>query len=160
MSDVTKITVNGREYDSVDQMPPDVREEYSQAMALLGNAGAGALNMPGGVKKGVVSQSIISEKITYNGREYTSRDELPPEVRALLDKLPEPSLGASETEVKIETVKTFPSASTGPFIINSLQNREDAPERNPQIAWLLVSILTVVVMVLLFLLYLCGARRH
>jgi len=158
MSDVTKITVNGCEYDSVDQMPPEVRDEYEQAMALLGSSGAAAFKTLGAANKGVVSQSIVSEKITYNGRDYSIRDELPPEVRALLEKLPKPSPGQDKTEVKIETTRTsFPS---GRFILGSTHRAEDAPERDPKIAWLLVSILTVVVMVLLFLLYLAGLKHH
>jgi hypothetical protein len=156
MSDVTKITVNGRQYDSVEQMPPEVREEYMQAMSLLGTDGA--FKTPGILKKGVVSKSIVNETITYNGREYTSRDELPPEVRALLERLPESSPGESKTEVKVETVQTFPSKQ---FVLRSIRNSgEVAPERDPKIAWLLVSILTVVVVVLLFLLYLAGTKRH
>ena len=194
MSDVTKITVNGREYDSVEQMPPDVREEYEQAMAQLQKAGA--FKFPGlgkiGTTKTVVSETITyngreyasrdelppearellekmpaapgdpgtaQETITYNGREYTSRDELPTEARALLEKFPESSTDHPTSDVKIETVQTFPAEE---FIIRSFHDREKAPapERDPKIAWLLVSILTVVVVVLLFLLYLSGARRH
>src|SRR5215469_11798826 len=160
MSDVTKITVNGRQYDSVEQMPPYVREEYLHAMAQLQKAGA--LKMPGLGKTGT-TRTIVNETITYNGREYTNRDELPPEVRELLEKMPEPSLDDQKTDVttdvKVETVRTIPSEE---FIIKSFQDREKAPapERDPKIAWMLVSILTVVVVVLLFLLYLAGAGRH
>lgn len=157
MSDVTKIMVNGREYDSVEQMPPDIREEYQQAMAALQKAGA--FKMPGLGKKGV-TRTVVQETISYNGRDYTSRDELPPEARELLEKMPAPSPEDPMTDVKIETVRNLPSEE---FIIKSFQDREKAPapERDPKIAWMLVSILTVVVLVLLFLLYLATTvRRH
>ena len=36
-----EIVVNGKKYDSVDAMPPDVRRAYEQAMARVAPAGAG-----------------------------------------------------------------------------------------------------------------------
>ena len=35
-----EIVVNGKKYDSVDAMPPDVRRTYEQAMARVGPGGA------------------------------------------------------------------------------------------------------------------------
>jgi len=102
MSKLTKITINGREYDSVEQMPPDAREKYEEAMAALEEEDA--FKMLGLGKRGVTqtTQTVVQETITYNGREYASRDELPPEVRALLEKLPAPSPNDPKTEVKIK----------------------------------------------------------
>src|SRR5437867_627311 len=36
-----EIVVNGKKYDSVDAMPPDVRHAYERAMAGLGSGGSG-----------------------------------------------------------------------------------------------------------------------
>ena len=33
-----KIVINGREYNGVDQMPPDVRQQYLQLVGTLGDA--------------------------------------------------------------------------------------------------------------------------
>ena len=35
MRELTKITVNGREYDSIEQMPPEVLRDYLQAMGAV-----------------------------------------------------------------------------------------------------------------------------
>jgi len=37
----TRITINGQEYDSPEQMPPDVRQLYEQAMARAKAGGPG-----------------------------------------------------------------------------------------------------------------------
>ncbi len=160
MSKLTKITINGREYDSVEQMPPDVREQYEQAVAALEKEDL--FKKLGLGKKGVTqtTQTVVQETITYNGRDYANRDELPAEARALLEKLPKPSPDDPTSEVKIETIETIKDIRSEPFIIKTFENREKAPERDPKIAWMLVSTLAIVVLLLLFLLYLAGARRH
>ena len=37
----TKITINGQQYDSPEQMPPDVRQAYEQAMEKVKAGGSG-----------------------------------------------------------------------------------------------------------------------
>lgn len=139
MSDVTKITVNGREYDSIKQMPPDVLREYLQAMEAIREGKASKAS----------TGTVVSESIIYNGHEYKSRDELPPEVRALLAQMPEPSADEKTTDVEIKTIKTFrPQLS----ITEKFGEERRAPEENPVIAWLLVKILFVVIVILLILL--------
>jgi hypothetical protein len=153
MSQETKITVNGREYDSVEHMPPDVREIYLQAIAAMGQAESG--DAPGMIKKDIVSR-VVQESITYNGREYKSRDELPPEVRKLLDNMPALSADNPRSEVKIVTDRTIipETRSAAPWGLS-----DDRPERDPKVAWLLVMMLSIVVLILLFLLYLSGLRH-
>ena len=34
----TRITVNGREHQRVDEMPPEVRRQYERAMSMLADA--------------------------------------------------------------------------------------------------------------------------
>ena len=139
MRELTKITVNGREYDSIEQMPPDVLQEYLQAMKATRE----------GKVSNVSTGTVVSESIIYNGQEYKSRDELPPEARALLAQMPEPSADAKTTNVEIRMIKTFrPRVS----ISEKFGEEGRAPEKDPVIAWLLVKILSVVVVILLILL--------
>jgi len=139
MSEVTKIIVNGREYDSIEQMPPDVLREYLQAMEALGE----------GKMSNASTGTIVSESITYNGHEYKSRDELPPAVRALLAQMPEPSADEKTADVEIKTVRTFrPQLS----VTEKFDEERCAPEEDPVIAWLLVKILSVVIVILFILL--------
>jgi hypothetical protein len=150
MSDVTKITVNGHEYDSVGHMPPDVREVYLKAMAALGETGT---QKSGATQKNMGFRTV-KESFTYNGREYQSRDELPPEVRAFFDKIPPLSPDNEVSDVKIITDRTIIPERRS----NTLWGlTDDHPERDPKVAWLLVTILSFAVIVLLFLLYL---SRH
>ena len=62
-----KITVNGKEYHSLDELPPDVRALYDQAMASG--------------KKDVAVKRIA---FTVNGREIASTGGMPADVRDAL----------------------------------------------------------------------------
>jgi hypothetical protein len=152
MSDMTKITVNGQHYDSIDQMPPDVREIYSKAMAALREPGT--QNLSSLISKGIVSHTV-KESITYNGREYKSRDELPPEVRKLFDNISElPPDKTSDVTVVTDRTIVPGSRSTPLWGLT-----DDRPERDPKVAWMLVMMLSAAVLVLLFLLYLASNHR-
>lgn len=137
MRELTKITVKGREYDSIEQMPADVLQDYLQAMEAMGE----------GKSSNASTGPVVSESIIYNGQEYKSRDELPPEARALLAQMPEPSANAKTTNVEIKTIKTFP-----PRVSISEKFVEERHEKDPGVAWLWVKILSVVVVILLILL--------
>ncbi len=136
MRELTKITVNGREYDSIEQMPPDVLQDYLQAMEA--------------VREGKVSNAstgpVVSESIIYNGQEYKSRDKLPLEARALLAQMPEPSAAAKTTNVEIKTIKTFPPR------VSISEKFVEERQKDPAAAWLWVKILSVVIVILLILL--------
>lgn len=78
----TRITFNGREYPSIDEMPPEIREAYQRVLAhltaahhhdLLGNA----------TSRNTVAVEHTS--ITINGKAYASPDEMPPDVRQAYD---------------------------------------------------------------------------
>ena len=60
-----KITVNGKEYQSLDDLPPDVRALYDQAIAS-------------GKKE------VTVRRIVINGQEVGGPDDLPADVRAAL----------------------------------------------------------------------------
>jgi hypothetical protein len=70
--------VNGKEYNSVEEMPPDTRSAFEKTMAL---------------KAGKDIFSIKHTKINFNGIEYKSIEEMPPDVRQLYEKV----LKAAET---------------------------------------------------------------
>jgi hypothetical protein len=60
-----KIIVNGQEYHSLDELPPDVKALYDQAMAS-------------GTEKATM------RRIVLNGRDIDGIDELPPEARQMI----------------------------------------------------------------------------
>lgn len=66
-----KFIVNGKEYASVEEMPPELREAYEKAV----RSGAGVR-----IEKPQVS---VESKIVFNGQEYRSLEAMPAEVRRL-----------------------------------------------------------------------------
>ena len=82
----TKIVVNGKEYHSVEDLPPDVRSAYETAMASR-------------------AQAHGTSHIVFNGRSYDSPEAMPAEVRRLYDAAmanlpnPGPSSPASTQEL-------------------------------------------------------------
>jgi hypothetical protein len=153
MDDVTKITINGREYDGVEQMPPEVREAYLLVMADMAKTGKAS----GVVTRDATPHSVMRESFIFNGREYKNRDELPPDVRALLDKMPALSPGEKRTEFVINTTsRTF---SPKRHLLDDLMDKNQTPpEKSPAVAWLLVKILAVIVLILFFLLFLSSLK--
>ena len=80
-----KIIFNGKEYNSLEEMPPDARRAYEDAMGQINNVFADAdrdgipdilENIP---TSGV--QVFATSKIFFNGQEYNSVDDMPLEAR-------------------------------------------------------------------------------
>lgn len=66
-----KFIVNGKEYGSVEEMPPEIRDAYKKA--ITGSPGSGS------------SGTVETEKtkLVFNGKEYASEDDMPQEEREL-----------------------------------------------------------------------------
>jgi hypothetical protein len=67
----TKIIINGKEYASPEEMPPDIRSKYEAALAKRSAATS--------------SSGTMASKITLNGKSYNSVDEMPANVRQIYD---------------------------------------------------------------------------
>ncbi len=88
----SRIVVNGREYGSVEEMPPDVRALYERALRLAAEAGTAgataevATSTSGGDVPGQVTVRTVktATRFIVDGKEYGSVDELPPSARAAL----------------------------------------------------------------------------
>lgn len=83
-----KIIFNGKEYTRIEDMPPEVRQAYEQAMGLLADKNQNGIpdimeGMMGGAPS--VSQSTLNltspGQIIFNGQTYSNPDQLPPEAR-------------------------------------------------------------------------------
>ena len=79
-----RIVINGKTYNSVDEMPEDARRDYENAMR---NFDKNQNGMPGALE-GMASvpgsrvNVINTAKIIVNGQVYDSVEQLPPDVRA------------------------------------------------------------------------------
>jgi hypothetical protein len=67
--------VNGKEYRSVEEMPPDIRKAFEKAMAS--QAGPGHEGTP----------AAMQTTIIFNGTEYKNINAMPQEVRQLYEKV-------------------------------------------------------------------------
>ena len=93
-----RITFNGKEYASVEEMPAEVRSAYEKVAGLLEDRnqdGIPDIVQGGGSQHFMVTQT----RIFFDGKTYGSVDELPPEARhqyeEALAKLNQPSHGSS-----------------------------------------------------------------
>jgi hypothetical protein len=84
----SKIIFNGKEYNNVDEMPADARQAYQQAMGVFGDANKNGI--PDILEGGVPSTNIVMTtgqmQIVWDGKVYTSIDQLPPEAREKYQK--------------------------------------------------------------------------
>ena len=93
------IVIDGKTYNGVEEMPPDVRQRYEAAMRSLGDANNNRIldafeninaladkdkdGLPDIVENLVAGQAAFnSMKIIVDGKEFTGIQDLPPEVRA------------------------------------------------------------------------------
>jgi hypothetical protein len=82
----TRITFNGQTYDSIENMPPEVREQYQAVLnALSGEDHAEVASLlEGGA--GIRIKTTVRRKIRVGGKDYDSVDQLPPELRAAYER--------------------------------------------------------------------------
>jgi hypothetical protein len=93
------IVIDGKTYNSVEEMPPDVRQKYETAMQSLGDANNNRIpdtfenmnifadkdkdGVPDVVENLVAGQAAVnSMKIIVDGKEFNGVENLPPEARA------------------------------------------------------------------------------
>jgi hypothetical protein len=96
------IVIDGKTYKSVDEMPPDIRAKYEEAMQGLDRDRNGMPDMLDGMNpfedknndgtpdsfeglatfQASVPNMLSSSKILVNGQLYDGLDQLPPEIRA------------------------------------------------------------------------------
>ena len=95
------ITINGRHYRSPDEMPPDVRQQYEEALRTIGSALASRQGsdttevVTGPTGLDVNSNLVIRKTVMVNGRTYKSTDEMPPEVRQIVEQAQGMTSGAA-----------------------------------------------------------------
>jgi len=93
------IVIDGKTYRNVDEMPPDIRQKYEQAMRSLGDANENRIpdafenlnilsdkdknGVPDVLDNLVAGQATVGTmKIIVDGKEFNGIENLPPEARA------------------------------------------------------------------------------
>ena len=81
-----RITVNGQHYDGPEDMPPDVRRVYEEAMRAVAPQLGQASETVFSARSGLVNTNIVIRKNVFvKNQKYNSLDEMPPEVRQLAE---------------------------------------------------------------------------
>ena len=128
-ADKKPITVAGRAYNSVEEMPAEVRRVYDLAVAAQNEAGA-----------------PDSVKIVFNGKEYADLESMPEDVRKLYQN----------QQMSMETYRDFSVDATTPRAakINAppAKRMTAAPAVKPSYKWPLLIMGTLLLVIVLFLL--------
>src|SRR5215207_9987106 len=97
------IVIDGKTYNSVNEMPEEVRRKYDQAISRLNDEDRSRIpdafennnilgdknrnNIPDAFENITSAQTFLSSmKIVVDGKEINSVDDLPPDARARYDK--------------------------------------------------------------------------
>ena len=136
------ITIDGRQYHSLEEVPPELREKYSNALQMLRNFEAKGT---AGVSN--ESTTLQESSITYNGQKYNSREELPPEVQAALAKFPPSQWNETNPKVTIKETKVLPLEARQ-IEESNWGTRDDQSSSSSR--WVII-VLVLLVMLLLFL---------
>ena len=112
-----KYKINGKEYNSIEEMPPDIRNAFEKAMAS---------------QAGSVNPTVMQTKIIFNGTEYQSIDAMPQDIRQLYEKV----LKAAETgntSTNIITAGDISGMQAGPknYGITGMGNMENPAKIEP-----------------------------
>jgi len=140
-----RIVINGREYDGLDQMPPDVRQQYLQLVGSLGDVDRNGV--PDVLERPGSSNVVVNTSIIYNGREYKDRSELPAEVREILERMPPPQPGATRVEVQTKVL----SNKAGSAARWLQEGESQSPGLRLIFPWVLITILLMAIGILFFL---------
>jgi hypothetical protein len=93
------IVIDGKTYNSVDEMPPEIRQKYEQAMRSLGDANSNQIpdafetmnifadkdadGVPDVLENLTAGHAAVSSmKIIIDGKQFDGLENLPPEARA------------------------------------------------------------------------------
>ena len=140
------IVIDGKTYKSVEEMPPDVRQKYEQAMQSLGDANGNRIpdafetaniladknGLPDILENLVAGQAVVnSMKIIVDGKEFNGIENLPPEARAryeaAMSKLDANQNGIPDfAEGIIKTANQTRSSSTS-FAVETLSSSAPLP---------------------------------
>lgn len=89
------ITLNGRTYASLNEMPPEVRRQYESAMQMLVKGSGGTARDTAGSDVNISTQGsdpvhhksvtkMTTSRIIINGKAYSRLEDVPAEARAAL----------------------------------------------------------------------------
>jgi hypothetical protein len=113
---VTKLTVNGITYESVNDMPPEVRSVYDKMMAklpeLADRDGDGIPDLAQREGPSLHGRTTVRKTIVVNGTSYSDENAMPPDVRQIYEEAMRRVSAAGPSVTKNELKLSF--QVTGP----------------------------------------------
>jgi hypothetical protein len=103
-----KYKVNGQEYNSLDEMPADIREVFKKAMDT--KAGTGT----------TLTTEKSHTRITFNGKDYDSTEAMPADIRLTYNKILKSAEVGEKTDIGLSDISnTFFTESGKPKMLNT-----------------------------------------
>jgi hypothetical protein len=142
--------VNGKEYNSIEEMPQDIREAFEKAMA----------SKPGFSLR--LNSAEVHAKIKFNGTEYNSIDEMPQDSRHLYENvLKAAETGAVQSDIDIlKAVNDMPKESevltdATTEEIKSTEDLKKLTSKEPSFSWrnLIISAILAALIILLYFVF-------
>ncbi len=156
-----KITFKGKTYDSLEEMPPDIRQAYESIMQVLADKNQNGVP---DLFEGTVNAQATSARIVFDGQVYEHIDQLPPEAREKYEKvmgqLDKDHNGIPDFAEKFMTLglpsAPAPTSSQPPFEAmaptpTAIPVSPSAPNLEPEQTGLRFGVLAVVLLALLCL---------
>jgi hypothetical protein len=161
---MNKILFNGQAYSSPDDMPPDVRRAYEEMLERFADKDHSGIpdifEGRGGTSIQSAQVQYAKDKIVFNGKEYSSPDEMPPEVRRTYDRMlqmlpdedrtgvPDLFEGKSGSGVGLQTAEVKFQLTDVPQVLQTLLRVAPASLRTPLLVLLGAAFLLVVGVIL------------
>jgi hypothetical protein len=153
-----KVTFNGTEYDSLEAMPPEVRQAYERALEMAQKGSSG-----GGQTPRINVKFSTRFRFVHDGKTYNSIDEMPPDVRqkyaAAMQKIdkdqngvPDFLEGGTDSAADSQLSMNDPFSTTTPTPIAPLSPQPPVitPDRpNTTVIWVAGLIIAVLLLVIL-----------
>jgi hypothetical protein len=126
-----KITFNGQEFESLQSMPEDIRQEYLLLVQQVGDANQNGIPDIAEQGKGIA----VTHRIVVNNQQYNSPAEMPPDVRELYEQ----AQSMSQGQTRSTFIKTTPGTFNYTFTLGSTSSK----------SWLRIGLLVLLVLIVL-----------
>jgi hypothetical protein len=153
----SQIIFNGRKYASAEEMPPEVRQAYERVMDTLDADRNGVPDILEDTPTDTSEPGVnISTKIVIDGQEYTSLEDMPPELRRSCEEQIKnqglPALPVVMQPEKDRWAQIRPAAEEAgdnprPLPSPNRSTRESLDRTQP--LWLVIAVLLIIILVLL-----------
>jgi hypothetical protein len=135
-----KFKINGKEYNSIEEMPDDIRETFRKAMDSQTGSGH------------EINHTAMRANIIFNGTEYDSIEAMPQDVRELYEKvLKAAETGTASPQIDIAGAISSTLIKHQPHVmVSSVDNRKPIKAEPSFSRWALIVSIMLIALILLF----------